>query len=358
LQNGQGTLKLSPDRIAIASFQATLGGGSVSAGGGIALQPDLRFNLNAAVRQARLRLPPTVREQFSADLTFTGTPAAATLGGRVRLENVSVTPDFDFAKFLAQVASGTTSVTAPGSFTRNLDLNVALTTPSQINTATRDFSLQANANLTLRGSAAAPVVVGRVTLNSGDLIFRGDRFVIQSGTLDFANPVRTEPIVNLSADTSIQQYDLHLHFQGPAENLHTTYTSDPALPPADIINLLAFGQTTEASAANPAPGNLGAENLLASAVTGQITDRVQRIAGISQLSVDPVLGGGQQSAGARITIQQRVTGNLFITVSTDVSGTQRDVIEIQYKLSPRVSVSAVRDQNGGVGLNTRFKKIW
>jgi len=358
LQNGHGTLKFTPDRLDIVSFNGSLGGGTLTATGGVAFQPALRFDLAVAVHQARLRLPPTVREGFSADLTFTGTPEAALLGGRVRVEEVSATPDFDFAKFLSQVASGTTSVTAPDSFARNLSLDVAITTPNQINTVSRDFSLQANANLAIRGSADQPVVLGRVNLTSGDLIFRGDRFVIQSGSLDFANPARTSPTVNLTADTTIQQYDLHLHFQGPADNLKTTYTSDPALPPADIINLLAFGQTTEASSANPAPGNLGAENLLASAVTSQITDRVQRIAGISQLSVDPVLGGGQQNAGARITVQQRVTGNLFITVSTDVTGTQRDVIEIQYKLSPRVSLSAVRDQNGGIGVSTKFKKIW
>ena len=358
LQNGHGTLKFSSDRVDIESFEGSLGGGTLVATGGVALQPGARLDLAIAIRQARLRLPATVRETFSADLTFTGTPEAALLGGRVRVEEVSVTSDFDFAKFLAQVASGTTTVTAPGNFARNLSLNVNVSTPNQINTISRDFSLQANANLTVRGTADQPVVLGRVNLNSGDLIFRGDRFVIQSGTLDFANPARTNPVVDFTADTSIQQYDIHLHFQGQADNLKTTYTSDPALPPADIINLLAFGETTEASAANPAPGNLGAENLLASAVTSQITDRVQRIAGISQLSVDPVLGGGQQGAGARITIQQRVTGNLFITVSTDVSGTQRNVIEIQYKLSPRVSLSAVRDQNGGIGVSTKFKKIW
>ncbi|HVA64773.1 MAG TPA: translocation/assembly module TamB domain-containing protein [Terriglobales bacterium] len=85
---------------------------------------------------------------------------------------------------------------------------------------------------------------------------------------------------------------------------------------------------------------------------------MRTIAGISQLAVDPVLRGGQQGGGARITVQQRVTANLFVTISTDVTSTQRDVIEIQYQLSPRVSVSAVRDQNGGIGLNTSFKRSW
>lgn len=358
LQDGQGRFELTGDRIAIRSFEGRLGGGTLTASGGVVLQPQLGFELGVQARQVRLLLPPTVRETLAANLSLTGSPEAALLQGRVQIESVSVTPQFDFTQVLSQLGGANAAAPAPGSFTQNLQLNVAVTTPNQINTASRDFSVQANANLTVRGTAAQPVVLGRVNINAGDLIFRGNRYVLQNGALDFSNPAETMPVVNVTADTTIQQYNLHLHFQGPVDNLRTAYTSDPALPPADIINLLAFGQTTEAAAANPTPGNLGAENLIASTVSSQITDRVQRIAGISQLSVDPVLGGAQQNAGARITLQQRVTGNLFVTISTDVTSTQRDVIEIQYKLSPRVSLSAVRDQNGGFGVDARFKKVW
>ncbi|HXR97804.1 MAG TPA: translocation/assembly module TamB domain-containing protein [Terriglobales bacterium] len=357
LENANGVIRLGNGRLDISNFSGTVGGGKVTATGGVSLQP-LEFNLAVAARGVRMLYPTTLRETMGADLALTGNMQSALLDGRVRLDDLSVTPQFDLMTFLSQVSTNNTAVAAPGSFSQNVALNIGITTPNQINTSSPDFSLQAGANLTITGTVADPVVLGRVSLNSGDLIYRGDRFVLQPGSLDFIDPNSTEPVVNLSADATIQQYNLHLHFQGPASNLHASYTSDPALPPADIINLLAFGQTTEASAANPAPGNLGAEGLVASAVSSQITDRVQKIAGISQLSIDPVLGGGQQNPGARITIQQRVTGSLFVTVSTDVTSTQRDVIEIQYTVSPRVSLSAVRDQNGGIGLNARFKKVW
>ncbi|MGH9487394.1 MAG: translocation/assembly module TamB domain-containing protein [Terriglobales bacterium] len=358
VQNGQGTFRLHGGRLDLTSFTAALGGGSLKVTGGLAITPKPRFNFSVAARQIQVRYPPGLRETVAAEVNLAGTPAAALVSGRVQVENVSPVPGFDFATLTNQIAEYTVNVARPGSFLDDLRLEIAVTTPNQIAITSRDFSLHANANVNLRGTAQEPVVLGRVDLSSGDLIFQGNRYIIQSGTLDFVNPVRTIPNVNVTADTTIQQYAIHLRFEGPVDNLRTAYTSDPALPPADIINLLAFGETTEAGAANPLPGNLGAETLVAGAVTGQITDRVEKIAGISHLSVDPVLGGGQQNAGARITIQQRVTANLYVTISTDVAATERNVIEVQYKLSPRVSVNGVRKQNGGFGANLQFKKIW
>ncbi len=358
LVNGHGLLRISAQRLQIASFTADAGGGRITATGGMALRPGVRFDVGIAARDIGVRYPDSVREQVSADLSLLGTPQAAQLNGRAQVTRVSVLPAFDFTRFIGQLADGGPAVSAPGSFPQALALNVAVTTPNRIAITTRDFSLDANANVSLRGTAAEPVLLGRMDLDRGDLIFNGQRFQLSGGTLDFANPARTEPTVNVTATASINQYNLHLSLQGPTDNLRTTYTSNPPLPPADIINLLAFGATTEASAASPLPGNLGAESILAGAVSGQITDRVQKLVGISQLSVDPVLRGGQQNAGARITVQQRVTGNLFVTFSTDTTGTTRNVVEIQYNFTPRVSLSAVRNQNGGFGVTTRFKKVW
>jgi translocation and assembly module TamB len=161
------------------------------------------------------------------------------------------------------------------------------------------------------------VILGRINLDGGDLIFNGDRFILNGGTIQFVNPSQTQPVVNLALSTTIKDYSINLRFSGPVDQLHTEYASDPALPAADIINLLAFGKTTEANAANAAtPANQQAASLVASQVSSQVTSRISKVAGISQLSINPVLGGGstQGTPGANITIQQRVTGN-FSSVS-------------------------------------------
>jgi translocation and assembly module TamB len=358
LENGNGVLTLTRDRVNITSFTGTVGGGQVSAGGGVMYRPSLNFDLALRGKDIRLLVPPGVRTGVGMNVALIGSMTNATLRGQINLVQLSFTPDFDLNALMGSFG-GTASAPPSQGFVNDLQLNLLVNSPNGINLVSRDLSIDGNANLEVRGTAAEPVVLGRVNVNSGDLLFRGNRYVLQSGTIDFVNPVRTQPVMNVAINTTVQQYDISMRFEGPIDQMRTNYTSDPALPPSDIINLLAFGKTTEAAAANPnPPGNLAAESAVASAVSGQVTNRVEKIAGISHLSVDPTLGGNQQNPGATVTIQQRVTGKIFVTFSTDVTATQREVIQLEYKKSPKISFDGTRDQNGGFALDSKIRKTW
>ncbi len=359
LSNGNGVLTLTKDRLNITHFTGNVGGGTLTARGGVVYRPSLQFDLGVEGQSMRFLYPQGVREAIATDLSLSGTPQSSLLRGEVRLEQLQFTPDFDLTNLAGQLG-GETTPPPTGGFTQNLKLDVAIQSSGGINAVSRTLSLQAAANLRLQGTADQPVVLGRITVNGGDMIFMNNRYVLQSGTVDFVNPARTDPIINMSVNTTIQQYNIHMRFEGPVDRLRANYSSDPSLPPSDIISLLAFGKTSEAAEANPTPGNLAAESAIASQVSGQVTSRIQKIAGISQLSIDPMLGGQAQgqNPGARITIQQRVTSNLFVTFGTDVTSTQREVIQLQYKVTPRVTVSGTRDQNGGFGFDVRIKKVW
>jgi translocation and assembly module TamB len=360
LQNGNGVLTLTRNRLDISSFEGEVGGGRVVARGGVMYRPAIGFDLALTARNVRLLYPENVRSGFGGNLTLTGTPDAAYLRGQVNVQQLSFTPDFDLMGMMGQFG-GTVSPPPTQSFSDNLQLDIRVSTPNGIDLASRELSLQGAMNLNVRGTVTDPVILGRINLSEGDLIFRGNRYLLEGATVDFVNPVRTQPVVNAAINTTIQQYNIAMRFEGPVDHLRTSYNSDPALPPADIINLLAFGKTTEASAANPnPPGILGAQSAIASAVAGQVTSRLEKIAGISQLSIDPTLGGtgSGQSAGATVTIQQRVTSKIFVTFSTDVTSTERQVIQLEYRVTPKLSVSGTRDQNGGFAIDTRVNKQW
>jgi translocation and assembly module TamB len=360
LQHGNGVLTLTKDRLNITKFQGTVGGGTLTAQGGVAYRPSVQFDLGLSANGVRALYPQGVRETVNANLRLAGTTDNAVLGGQVSLADLSFTPAFDLNSFIDQFSGGVSPPPTPG-LAQNIQLNLGVNSENNINLVSRTLSVNGAANLRVRGTAAEPVILGRVNLTGGDIILNGDRFVLNGGTIEFVNPSETQPVVNLALNTTIQQYDISMRFNGPIDQLRTNYSSDPSLPAADIINLLAFGSTTEASAANPStPANQAAESLVASQVSSQVTSRVSKVAGISQLSINPVLAGGtsQGPPGANITIQQRVTGNLFVTFSSNVASTENQTIQGQYQLSPRVAVSATRDQSGGFGFDTLIKKTW
>lgn len=354
LQDGNGVLTLDGNRIDIASFNGNVGGGTVTAKGGVALRPKLGFDLGMTATNVRMLYPQGMRETLNANLTFTGSTERALLGGSVGISDISFTPAFDLTSMIGQFSTGVTAPTAPG-FSQNLFLNVAVHSTNTLAPASKTMSVAGTAALTVRGTAANPALVGRVNLSGGSMIFNGDRFVLTGGTIQFVNPNQIRPVLNVSLTTTIQQYNIDLRIIGPAEQMRTEFTSNPSLPQADIIHLLAFGTTTEAQATgNPL------ESGIASGVSSKVTSRISKIAGISQLSISPVLTSGTAAGppGAVITIRQQVTGNLFITFSTNVASTQDETIQGEYRLSPRVSVSATRDPNGGFAVDTLIRKSW
>ncbi|HET6207932.1 MAG TPA: translocation/assembly module TamB domain-containing protein, partial [Terracidiphilus sp.] len=358
LQHGNGVLTLTNNRINVSKFEGTVGGGRLTAQGGVTYRPAIQFDVGLLARDIRMLYPQGMRESINANLRFAGMTDNASLGGTVNVTDLSFTPAFDLASFVGQF-SGVSTPPSRG-ITQNIQLNIAVQSTNNVNLVNRALSISGSANLQVRGTAADPVILGRVILNNGDVILNGNRFLLNSGTVQFVNPSQTQPVVNLNLNTTIQQYNIALQFRGPVDQLQTQYTSDPALPQADIINLLAFGRTTEAAAADTTPTNQAAQSLVASQVSSQVTSRVSKIAGISQLSINPILGNGsaQQSPGASITIQQRVTGNLFVTFTSNFATTQGQTISGQYKVSPRVGINVTGDPNGGFAIDTTIKKTW
>jgi translocation and assembly module TamB len=110
--------------------------------------------------------------------------------------------------------------------------------------ANNQISLCSGADLRINGNLANPIILGRITLNSGEAFFLGKRYEVADGTVAFNNPIRTQPSLDLNVTTQIEQYNITLRLQGPIDRLATNYTSEPALAPLDITNLIAFGQTT------------------------------------------------------------------------------------------------------------------
>jgi translocation and assembly module TamB len=355
IENVNARIGLANNRLTVENLSGKMGGGSFSVSGFANYSP-VSYSLQVTGKSIRIRYPEGTRSQVDTDLTIIGTPASSTLNGRVTIDELSFTPVFDLANFVGQISSSTPSV--PPQWEDNMRLDVGVASSNVLALSNSQLSLQGSADLRVVGTLGHPVVLGRTMLTGGSLIFMNNVYQVQSGTVIFANPVRTEPTLNLYVTTSVQQYNITLNFIGPMDRLRTNYMSDPALPPVDIIHLLAFGKTTEQAAATATPASIGAESVIANGLTSQVSNRIEKLVGISQLQIDPSLGGNNSNPGARVAIQQRLTSSILFTFATDLTNTQNEVVQMKYQTRRRLSISLTRDEYGSYAIEVKTRKTF
>ena len=350
-----GTLAVSNDRVQINSMTGEVGGGQMSVGGSIVYRPNLQFNLAIQGSSVRVRYPQGLRSVLDANLTLSGNMRASTLNGRVLIDNLSFTPDFDLASFSDQFSSNAATPAEPG-FADTVNLAVLVQSKSNLSARSSQVSLEGAVNLRAGGTVANPVVTGRTDLNSGELFYRNNRYELQRGIITFTDPTQINPNLDVSVTTQVEQYNLTMTLRGPFDRLTISYVSDPPLATADVINLIAFGKTTSESAASSS--SQSTDSMIASgaqsAIGSGVSSGVQKLAGLSSLQIDPLVGGNSQNPSARVALQQRVTKNFLFTFSTDVSQPGNEMVQGEYQINKRWSVSLTRDQLGGVSVDGRY----
>jgi translocation and assembly module TamB len=362
----KGDLIFDDTRLFLNDVIAEAGGGKLHLTGSVTYtEQPLRYDITARSDSTRIRYPEGMSWLTAGSLRLTGTTEAGVLSGRVTVQRVSLTQGLEVAGVLASNKEGISAPSTSSPFLRNLQFDIEAVSAPDSRMEWPGAELDAEANIRVRGTWEHPILLGHIHVLSGDLLFHGNRYRVARGDINFANPFRLDPVVNVEASTTIQQYEITLNFNGPASKLTLAYRSDPPLPGNDIVTLLALGQTsseaTLRTAGGTQSGTAGASALLSEAVSSQVGGRLEKLFGITNFRVDPGLAGigatgSSQNAAARVTVQQRVTRNLTVTYVSNVGSTQQQVIQVEYNVSRNVSIVALRDYNGTFGIDVKIKK--
>ena len=244
LSDLNGVLLFDSNRIQIESLSGTTGGGTVAlTGAAIYHSGVLLLDFDATARGVRLRYPPGVSSTANADLRLTGNVNSALLSGDVVVTKLAVTPGFDFGAYIEKSRQATV-LTQNDSLQSRLKLDVHVLTTPELEMQTAIARLSGNADLRVRGTADRPAILGRVEVLEGDISFNGNKYRLERGDVTFANPAKTQPIIDLQATTRVRDYDITVQFRGDASvanGLKVTWQSEPQLPEAYVIALLALG---------------------------------------------------------------------------------------------------------------------
>src|SRR5262249_38611764 len=87
LQQGNGVLTLTRDRLNVTQFHGRVGGGDVSASGGVLYRPRLHFDLGLKGQGVRILYAQSVRTTVNSNLALSGDFSNAVLQGQVGIED-------------------------------------------------------------------------------------------------------------------------------------------------------------------------------------------------------------------------------------------------------------------------------
>ena len=207
----------------------------------------LVYRLQAAAHNVRYRSGDGVSLTMDGSMALVGTSENSVLSGSVSVTRAVFNPRADLGAMLASTAKPVAE-NNPNDYLSGVQFDVHVVTAKTLEVETSlTRNIQADADVRLRGTPDRPVLLGQITVNSGQMEFFGNKYSINRGEITFDNPAKIEPNINMDLSTVVRGITVDITFWGPLNKLNFSYRSDPPLQASDIIALLAVGRTPAAA---------------------------------------------------------------------------------------------------------------
>jgi hypothetical protein len=359
----QGDIVFSRNIVRLENVRGAMASGSVQLSGAIEHENAVFRSINLAIslQNARLPYPKDFRSLVNADLVLRGAGDAQILGGEIKILRTEYLRGFNLLEQFAgrSIVSSGPLTTDP--YLLGLRLNLEIHSDNGLYIENELAKLRGSVRLTLRGTPAYPSLTGRVEASEGTIFFHGNRFNITQAAANFVDRNRISPVLEIRAEADVKTYRLILDAFGDLDHLSVNVTSDPPMSTVDILSLLTTGKSdvrTATSQQESEATGISAASVLSENLTGVLGKRVQRILGLESFRVDPFLAGAENDPTARITISERLSKDLVVTFSRNLTTNREQIVIIEYDVSRNLSMVATRDEYGKFGLDFRLRKRW
>jgi translocation and assembly module TamB len=357
----RGDMVLSTNIVRFENIEASAASGALQLSGTYEHQDmEMRsLNMEIGIQRVRLPYPKDFRSIVDAKLRLSGDSELQILSGEIDVIRSEYVRDFNLLEGFAGRLGTQPDVLDKMPYLKNLRLNLDIKSNEGLVIDNELASVRGSLRLTLRGTPAYPELTGRVEAGEGTIFFRGNRFEISHAYADFVDRNRINPVLEIRAEADVKTYRLILDATGPLDNFSVNITSDPPMSTVDIISLLTTGMADTGSATSEREtqmAGMSAASVLSENLTGVFGKRVERLFGLESFRVDPFLAGAENDPTARITISERISKDLVVTFSRNISTNEEQIVVIEYDVGKGLSVIATRDEDGKFGLDFRFRK--
>ncbi len=351
-----GSVIFEGDRIRIEALHATVGGGTVVAGGFITvngLKPQsVSISLEGTDVALRYFEGLTIEGTFA--LRLTGDLERMALRGDVTVNRALYFRDFDFGTALLNVVllRRTLTPVVGASWQDHVSLQVHIKAEDTLAIRNNIADVTGSGDLDVRGTLANPAVLGVVTLDEGGRMrLQNVDYRIVSGRINFQNPFRIDPYFDITLEGRVSNVgnsefdqggplDVTINLTGTIDRFTPTITSDPPASDITLFSLLGLGGLTgrtATGAAQVAP-NVG---LLGQSILAQSLLRAIPFA--SSFSYDPGFLDTTDDPGRKVTFQRQLSNTLRILIVYNLQNPHTRSL-LEWQVSPDWTLQFTRDE--------------
>ncbi len=349
----------------LETLDGRLGGGTFRAEGQadlVGLRPS-RLAFQVGLSDVSVPLLAGLPATLSGDILLAGTLEKPALTGDLIVKNVIYSQRLDLKAFLLEFERRQTAVAEPFPFGET-DVNVLLTGKDNLWIQNNLAKAPLTVDLTIKGTLARPLPMGRVEIPGGHIYFQDNDFQVVSGMIEFLDLDKIDPVFDIRARTRVLRFSASDGAEGvPAaggvETPRAPVRSDTESYSVDLSLAGRLSQFTVEMISTPPLPEKDVRALLAGEATSLViseflAEPIQKLTGVDRVRVTPE--STKTSNTTRIVAEKRLLDDrLSVVYSTTLDASEAPQIRMIYEVSPHISLVGEQDERGRKGGDLRFQ---
>lgn len=337
IQNVEATGSFDASHLSLQRFAGTTGnGGKVVGSGTIDLSAIATKGVGIDLRLAATNAQLVRRDDMSATVTgplrVVSEGNGGTIAGRVRIDQAS------WALGKASAAAELPSIK-----TREINAPADIA-PARVPSAPWTFMIDAvadnrvdvrglgldsewGADIRLRGTTAAPQILGTAEVVRGAYEFAGKRFDLTRGKIRFTGGPAIDPQLDIVATGDANGVNATITITGTAAHTSIAFSSTPALPEEELLSRLLFGTSITQISAPEAVQLASALASLRGGGGGDPINKVRSAIGLDRLRI--VGADATTGRGTSIAVGKYLGRRFYLELVTDGRGYNATSIEFR-----------------------------
>ena len=358
-----GRIQVNPHAITIDGIEGMLDTGRFDLAGKIDLEAfrPSRVVLNLNAHALPLQMPDTLDAVLNTKLKIHGTEEKSMIQGEAVILEGTYYKDVNLSLLDAVGQKKREEAPPPGEITqpflKNMSLDISVKRRSPFLVDNNLAQLEISPDLRLTGKLNNPIISGRAKIDSGTISYSKKTFVVKRGTVDFLNPYKIEPTLDIESEVRVRTWTIFLKISGTPDQLTFKLTSDPPEEDGDILSLLLFGRTTHELIEGAGGTSRSTAQMVAELVSSTFGEDIKGATGLDILEVETQEPGNEDTSDrVKVTVGKELSKRMTLKYAVESKAAEMVQSAIaEYKLLENILLSGFQDSKGSFGGELQFR---